>query len=50
MASKVKKTKRSRKPKTSKGINSGGGKLGRNFTEVEKVLLKKGMVHRPKKK
>jgi hypothetical protein len=39
-----KKTQRPRKPKTSLGIHGGGGKV--KLTEVQKVLLGKGMVQR----
>lgn len=45
MASKMKRTKAQRASKTSKGIHGGGGNLTRPFTEVEKVLLNKGMLH-----
>jgi hypothetical protein len=49
MASKLKKTKKQRKPKTSKGIHGGGGKV-HGFSEVDKVLLGKGMMHRVDKR
>ena len=35
--------KKKRTPKTSKGINGGGGKV-RTLTPVEKVLLGKGLA------
>lgn len=44
------KGQKSRKSKTSNGINGGGGKMDRPFTNVEKVLLGGGMIHRPRPK
>lgn len=38
MATKVKKTKASRKPKVSKGIHGGGGKV--TLSPVQRVLLR----------
>ena len=48
MASQIKKTKKQRTPKTSKGIHGGGGKV--TLTAVQKVLMGKGMAHRKRSK
>ena len=47
MAGKMKKTKKQRSPKTSKGIHGGGGKVY-GLTAVQLVLLGKGMAHKSK--
>lgn len=41
MASKLKKTKKARKPKTSKGIHGGGGKV--TLTAIQLVSMGKGL-------
>lgn len=42
MPSKMKRTKKPRKPKTSKGIHGGGGKV--SLTALQLVLMNKGMM------
>lgn len=42
MAEKMKKTKKARKPKRSKGEHGGGGKV--HMTELQKVLIVNGGV------
>lgn len=48
MASQIKKTKKQRKPKTSKGTHGGGGKV--TLTAVQLVLLGKGQAHKKRSK
>lgn len=43
MASKMKQSKKPRKPKTSKGIHGGGGKV--SLTAIQLALLGKGLAH-----
>lgn len=44
------KGQKQRKQKISNGIHGAGGKMDRPFTNVEKVLLGGGMVHKPRPK
>lgn len=46
MAQKEKATQRHRQHKESKGKNSGGGKMDRPLTDIEKINLGGGMLKR----